>query len=169
MSSISVNTPSLAIPAFGHGNIKAWCLTGNFIFPDIAAQSQSAQQIAFDGINFVDGHNLYLDETTQISSSDTIYEGALKFSFVTPLETDTYKVFVKAYGLVSANPKYPQFAHVVNSARYPKTKESFWIRMGFLANPTGQTDPVGGRSGNQVMNVSLWSAGAQSSLGLVVF
>jgi hypothetical protein len=152
------NSPVL--PFFAHNNtVKAWCVTGNHI---ITATTQAD----FDARNFVDGYNLRLDYATQTSMASGGGAGALKFSFITPMSDTKYKVMVQAYGWTS--PLYPQFAHVLNSALYPKTTTSFWVRVGFMCN-SASTAPFSGsgRTSNQVHNIVLWS-NAVSSLGVVV-
>lgn len=153
-----------AIPSlfFGHNStVKAWCVTGNF-------RILSGGQAQFDAANFVDGFNLRLSYDTQTSMIDT-YRGALKFSFIDPLPTNKYKVFVQVYG--NSSPRYPQLGHVLNSTLYPKTTDSFWIRVGYItgAASVGGTPPVSGhgRVDNQVHNIVLWNS-ATTSIGVVV-
>jgi hypothetical protein len=150
------NTPIL--PFFGHNNtVKAWCLTGNF------AVTGSTTQTIFDSVNFVDGYNLRLDVATNTGAA-SVNAGALKFSFINSMPNTKYKVFVQCYG--NNSPVYPQFAHVLNSAAYPKTRDSFYVRVGFFQSPTTRFSGVG-RSDNQVENVVLWT-NALSSIGVVV-
>lgn len=143
---------------FGHNStVKAWCVTGNFTIT-------TGGQPEFDARNFVDGFNLRLDYATQTQMSGN-YQGALKFSFINPLPTKDYKVFVQVYG--NSSPQYPQMGHVLNSSLYPKTRDSFWIRAGFIAS--AGTPPISGhgRTRNQVHNIVLWGS-AFSSIGVVV-
>jgi len=150
------NSPQL--PFFAHNNtVKAWCLTSNHT-------SITATQADFDAKNFVDGYNLRLDSATQTST--TTFKGALKFSFITPMRDNKYKVLVQPY----STQNILTIAHALNSALYPKTTTSFWIRVGFLTN---STSGVASQSGsgrtldNQIHNIVLWG-NALASLGVVV-
>jgi hypothetical protein len=149
------NSPQL--PFFAHNNtVKAWCLTSNH-------NISTATQADFDAKNFIDGYNLRLDYATQSSSSS--FRGALKFSFITPMRDNKYKVLVQPYSSSSI----PTIAHALNSALYPKTTTSFWIRVGFFCNSTTGVVPQSGsgRVSNQVHNIVLWG-NATASLGVVV-
>lgn len=130
-----------ALPSvfFAHNSrVRAWCSTSFY-------QSSVLTQAAFDATNFLDGFNLRMDVATQQLSGDLQYSGALKFSFINPLPDNNYKVFVQPF-FQSGNDTFgsPFLAHVLNSAAYPKTKESFWVRMGFMVRPntTGVTGLV---------------------------
>jgi hypothetical protein len=155
-------TPSVF---FGHNaTVKAWCNTGHHKTGTNPTQAQ------FDAANFIDGYNLYIDVQTQNQNSsapDIYHNGAVKFSFITPMADTNYKVFVQCYG--ASNPLYPRFAHVLNSVQYPKTRQSFWVRFGYIVNTVAGAAgaPVGGRVGNQVMNILMWD-NQFSSIGLVV-
>lgn len=123
---------SSQVPFLAHNStVKAWCVTR--LTHD--GTTNPMTQAAFDTLNFLDGYNLRLDVQTRnaFSLSDTtadIYTGALYFSFINPLPNNKYKVFAhtaSSYkGLV--NDTVPFFAHLLNSAQYPKTTSGFWIR-----------------------------------------
>lgn len=154
------NQSALPSVLFGHNaTVKAWCLTGNF-------QISSGGQSEFDATNFVDGFNLRLDYDTQTTATRPNFGGALKFSFLNALPDNNYKVFVQVYG--NTSPQYPQIGHLLNSPEYPKTRDSFWVRVGFLVS-TGTTPSVSGypRLRNQLHNIVLWNSAA-SSIGVVV-
>ena len=157
MSAFNSSIPSML---FGHNaSVKAWCVTGNFTIP-------SGSQSQFDTTNFIDGFNLRLDYATQTSMTVPNWGGALKFSFLNPLPDNRYKVFVQVYG--ASSPLYPQLGHVLNSSQYPKTRDSFWVRAGFLVS-IGTTPSLANysRNRNQIHNIVLWSS-AISSIGVVV-
>lgn len=90
--------------------------------------------------NFIDGYNLNFDDGAYKSMIDgfgastqvTHSMGAIPFKFVTPLDTDTYKIFVqpKLIGNDAGYKSVPYFAHALNTKQYPKTKNGFWIRYG---------------------------------------
>lgn len=150
---------SFQIPLVAHNRtVKAWCLTGNFIAGTNPTQSE------FDAVNFVDGFNLRLDAATQLENTGNLnYNSALKFSFITPMQDNKYKIFVRPYG---SNPPL-QIAHALNSEQYPKTTGSFWIRVGFFVVPSSGAPAQANRVNNQVTNISLWTS-ATSSIGVVV-
>lgn len=169
---------SNVIPVFAHNSTaKAWCVTSNH------TKAVAMTQREFDDMNFIDGYNLRLDVATQNNpitgvldvNPNLYYTGALKFSFIKPMTSPDYKVFVCAYGYGPGGggslglDKFPQLAHVLNSSVYPKTNESFWIRLGFFANANGSPRPTGsGRSyDNQVVANKLWSSGV-TRIGVVV-
>lgn len=169
---------SHTIPVFAHNStVKAWCVTTNH------TSSQALTQNEFNELNFLDGYNLRLDVATQNNpitgvldtNPNLYYTGALKFSFVTPMDSPQYKVFVSVYGYGPGGSgslgvgKFPQLAHVLNSSVYPKTQESFWVRLGFFSNANGSPRPTGsGRShDNQVVNNKLWASGL-TRIGVVV-
>lgn len=171
------NTPLLPIFAFG-STVKAWCVTTNHT---VASQMTGPQ---FDDTNFVDGYNLRLDRATQnnpttgafsSAATDLYYTGALKFSFVNPLRDNKYKIFVNVYGYGPGTSgslgvgRFPQVAHALNSSLYPKTQESFWIRVGWFANAASAARPTGsGRAYDNILcNIKLWLGGV-SQLGVVV-
>lgn len=169
---------SHTIPVFAHNStVRAWCVTTNHTRPQAMTQNE------FDNLNFLDGYNLRLDVATQNNpitgaldtGSNLYYTGALKFSFITPMDSPQYKVFVSAYGYGPASAgtpgvgKYPQLAHVLNSTVYPKTRESFWVRVGFFPSVAGSARPAGsGRLyDNQMTNIKLWGSGV-TRMGMVV-
>lgn len=160
---------SSAIPSVLHGHnatVKAWCLTGR-------VYSQTVTQAAFDAVNFIDGYNLRLDLQTQTdggvgivanSGSDSgafTVSGALKFSFLTPMVDNRYKVFLQFYRDSNENQR-TTFAHVLNSNRFPKTKDSFWVR-------TGWVNTAGGAEGNRIIGIRMGPPVAlAANLGVVV-
>jgi hypothetical protein len=145
-------TPSVF---FGHNaTVKAWCLLSNHQTAGTPTQAQ------FDATNFIDGYNMLLDVGTQTAQPGNVtYSGALKFSFLTPMVDTKYKVFLQYYGNV------PLYAHVLNSAKYPKTTTSFWVRAGFTIGAS--THPDSSRVTNQVGTIRLWS-NAPVKMGVVV-
>jgi hypothetical protein len=117
-------------------------------------------------MNFVDGYNLYISEESQTSTvggTDVNFQGAIKFSFVTPMPNNRYKIFVNAYRSAGL----PFMCHALNSAQYPKTRESFWIRVGFWAAHSTNPPAGSGRTKNQIANIRLWSNGS-TVLGVYV-
>jgi hypothetical protein len=116
---------SSAIPSVLHAHnatVKAWCLTAR-------VYRANANQTEFDSVNFIDGYNLRLDVESQLNvTTPNVYTGALKFSFITPMIDSGYKVFLQTYAL--DNYTYPTYCHVINSTEYPKTANSFWVRVG---------------------------------------
>ena len=145
---------AMPVPFLSHGaNVKAWCLTGNFV-------SSTVTQTMFDQTNFVDGFNLRMSLDTQSQTGQVNYTKAIKFSFITPMENDKYKVFISVYG---ATPR-PHLVHVLNSAQYPKTRDYFWVRVAHFPEIASSTT---GRKGNQAVNLRLWN-GATTRMGVVV-
>lgn len=107
---------NVATPAMQTGKIvSAWCNTGYHQF------SPNTQTVC-DSVNFIDGYNLYLDK-----DSSTL--PALKFSFVTPLTVRKYQVHIE----VASNDNSIFFCHVLDTPQYPKTNNSFWVRVGTMA------------------------------------
>jgi hypothetical protein len=167
MSAFSFTNSSIPSVLFGHNaSVKAWCLTGR-------AYSATATQAAFDAMNFIDGYNLRLDVLTQTdggvaipansgsNSGDFTETGALKFSFLTPMADNQYKVFLQFYRDSNANQR-TTFAHVLNSNRFPKTKESFWVR-------TGWVNTGSGAQGNRIIGIRMGPpVGLSANLGVVV-
>jgi len=155
---------SAALPMF-QTTPRAWCMVSNH---ETAATPTRA---SFDEMNFVDGYNLYISADSQTSTTGTAgqnnktYQGAIKFSFVTPMPNDRYKVFVNAYRSAGL----PFMCHALNSAQYPKTRESFWVRVGYWLTGVGVNDPItdSGRTKNQIGNIRLWSNGS-TVLGVYV-
>lgn len=133
---------------FGHnGSVKAWCLTGR-------SWSATATQEAFDAVNFIDGYNIRLDIETQLTggigiaatNNALVESGALKFSFITPMRDNKYKVFLQMYrdGTVSTSGfAHTSFSHVLNSEKFPKTNQSFWVRTGVFRTGGGGAGEVG--------------------------
>lgn len=173
-------TTSHTIPVFAHNStVKAWCMVTNhkpYPLDQLSTQNQ------FNECNFLDGYNLLFDAETQKNPITGVFPetyplgyftGALKFSFITPMDSPHYKVFVSAYGYgpgSAALGRYPQLAHALNSSAYPKTQNSFWVRLGWFANAIGNAPrpPGSGRSyDNQVCNFKLWASGI-TRLGVVV-
>lgn len=159
---------------FDHNRtVKAWCVSGHVSIPS----SPTPTQTLFDTANFVDGYNLRLDVSTQTSSAvaetnGTVIYGALKFSFLTPMADNKYKIFIHSYGTAAAGLESGRFAHALNSALYPKTTDSFWIRVGMIRTNTN-TVVVNGRSASSsgkssINNLVLTSASILSSIGVVV-
>jgi hypothetical protein len=159
-----------AIPSvlFGHNaSVKAWCLTGR----NYAA---AGTQAAFDAVNFIDGYNLYLDLETQtsggvnvpVTTTDLVESGALKFSFITPMSNNKYKVFLQFYRDSSADQR-PTYAHVLNSSKFPKTTTSFWVRTGVVRTGAGGAQAA---ENNRIlglrMNIGVGLAAA--NIGVVV-
>ena len=148
---------------FGHAaGVRAWALVSN--------HNRGANQSAWNDANFLDGYNLYLDLAsrnvgTAVGVDNGKFDGALKFTFVTPMPDNKYKVFVS-----SGPGKDAALAHVLDSAAYPKTKDSFYVRVGTWHNTGLNTNipAAASRSHNQITTTILW-ASASSSLGLVVF
>ncbi len=153
-----MSSSAIVVPFLAHNrSVKAWCFTSNH------KDGSTTTQASFDTRNFIDGYNLRLDAATQTANQ---YVGALKFSFITPMTDTNYKVFVSVYG--NASPLYPQMAHALNSSVYPKTVNSFWVRVGFLASVGTGAPVASGRTNNQVTNIALWD-NSNSNLGVVVF
>lgn len=148
---------------FGHAaGVRAWAIVSN--------HNSGANQAEWNTANFLDGYNLYLDLAsrnvgTSVSAGNGKFDGALKFTFVTPMPDNKYKVFV------STGPgKDAALAHVVDSAAYPKTKDSFYLRVGTWHPNSISAAAISatGRTHNQITAATLWSS-ATTSLGLVVF
>lgn len=157
-----------AIPSvlFGHNaSVKAWCLTAREYSPVLT-------QTAFDAVNFIDGHNLRLDVLTQtdggigvaVNSSAFVETGALKFSFLTPLSDNRYKVFLQFYRDSNANQR-TTFAHVLNSPTFPKTRESFWVRTGWVRTGGGGAGEI-----NRILGIRMGPSSPllSANLGVVV-
>lgn len=148
---------------FGHAaGVRAWAIVSN--------HNRGADQAEWNTANFLDGYNLYLDLAsrnvgTSVGAGSGKFDGALKFTFVTPMPDNKYKVFV------STGPgKDAALAHVVDSAAYPKTKNSFYLRVGTWHPNSISSAAISatGRTHNQITTANLWSSAA-TSLGLVVF
>lgn len=154
-----------ALPSvfFAHNSrVRAWCSTSFY-------QSSVLTQAAFDATNFLDGFNLRMDVATQQLSGDLQYSGALKFSFINPLPDNNYKVFVQPFFQPNSTVLGAPFvAHVLNSAAYPKTRDSFWVRMGFMVRPA--TTSATGLVTNKPATLRLRApaAGADGKLKVVV-
>lgn len=148
---------------FGHAaGVRAWALVSN--------HNRGANQSAWNDANFLDGYNLYLDLAsrnvgTAVGDDSGKFDGALKFTFVTPMPDNKYKVFVS-----SGPGKDAALAHVLDSAAYPKTKDSFYVRVGTWHPNSISAAAISttGRTHNQITTAILWSS-ASTSLGLVVF
>ena len=111
---------NVATPAMQTGKIvSAWCNTGYHQF------SPNTQTVC-DSVNFIDGYNLYLDK-----DSSTL--PALKFSFVTPLTVRKYQVHIQGNSSSNSD-KF--FFHVLDTPQYPKTNNSFWVRVGTMGTST---------------------------------
>lgn len=150
---------SAAIPLF-QTTPRAWCLVSNHTVTGTATRA------AFDEKNFIDGYNLIISPDTQNYSTSVNFTGALKFSFVTPMRDNRYKIFVNAYRSAGL----PFMCHALDSTQYPKTPESFWIRMGYWltgAPSVNDPPPGSGRTKNQIGNVRLWNDGS-SVIGVYV-
>jgi hypothetical protein len=114
-----------------NSTVKAWCSVSPH-------HADPPTQERIDLRSFCDGYNLYLDIESQTYAASTAGTGALKFTFVNPMQDDKYKVFVQVY----ADPSFsPAVAHVLNSPQYPKTTDSFWIRLG--SSYRGSQDNIG--------------------------
>jgi len=153
---------SAALPMF-QTTPRAWCMVSNH------RTAATPTRASFDEMNFVDGYNLYISEDSQTSTvggTDVNFQGAIKFSFVTPMPNDRYKIFVNAYRSAGL----PFMCHALNSAQYPKTRESFWVRVGYwLSGAPGVNEPAAGsgRTKNQIGNIRLWNNGS-TVLGVYV-
>jgi hypothetical protein len=153
---------SAALPLF-QTTPRAWCVVSNH------ATIATPTRASFDETNFVDGYNLYISadsQTSTVGGTNTRFQGAIKFSFVTPMPNNRYKIFVNAYRQAGL----PFMCHALNSAQYPKTRESFWVRVGYwLSGVPGVNEPAtgSGRTKNQIGNVRLWSNGS-TILGVYV-
>jgi hypothetical protein len=152
-----------AAPAMFHTTPRAWCLVSNHLV------SGTPTRAAFDERNFIDGYNLYIDKSSQDYTATNInFTGAMKFSFVTPMPNNKYRIFVNSYRTGASN--LPFMCHALNSDQYPKTPDSFWIRQGYwLTGSPGTNDPpsVSPRTKNQIQNLRLWSNGG-SVIGVYV-
>jgi hypothetical protein len=122
--------------------VKAWCVTsfstGAPLSSGWGSQGTAAQMTER---NFIDGYNLGWDDAAYLAMynlDNNSSTGALPFKFVTPLETDQYKIFVqpKIVGNDAQYKQLPYFAHALNTRQYPKTKNGFWIRYGQGGNST---------------------------------
>lgn len=150
---------------FGHNaSVKAWCLTGR-------VHSTTVTQPAFDSVNFIDGYNLRLDLQTQTDGgvgsasvgSGYTESGALKFTFLTPMADNQYKVFLQFYR-DSNQSQTTTFAHVLNSNLFPKTRESFWVRTGWVRTGGGTSAEI-----NRIIGIRMGpSTGLNCNLGVVV-
>lgn len=111
-----------------HDTVRAWGMISNHRGEDATA---TITQDQFDGVNFLDGYNLYLDVASvgSLAPNTTGYSGALKFSFHNPMPDNKYKVFLNV--LMS---DADGMAHVVTSSQYPKTNSSFYVRCGAFRN-----------------------------------
>lgn len=161
---------SISSVLFGHNaSVKAWCLTARNL-------SSPETQTQFDAVNFIDGYNLRLDVETQMSggiairqTNDSIVNfsgtnsGALKFSFITPMPDNKYKVFLQFYRN-NITQQTNTFAHVLNSATFPKTRNSFWVRTGLL-----DTNPNNPSVSNKINSVRLGTVNTLGfNLGVIV-
>lgn len=154
-------TRSAASPFF-HTTPRAWCVVSNHLV------SGTATRAAFDERNFIDGYNLYIDKDSQnYTTTNVNFTGAMKFSFVTPMPNNKYRIFVNSYRTGTGT--LPFMCHALNSAQYPKTRESFWIRQGYWLTGSGVNDPPSGspRTKNQIQNLRLWGNG-NSVIGVYV-
>jgi hypothetical protein len=157
-----MSSSAIVAPFLSHNrSVKAWCFTTNHSEGSVASPAQTV----FDTKNFIDGYNLRLDSATQIGGSSTGVFGALRFSFITPMQDTRYKVFVSVYG--STSPLYPMMAHALNSSVYPKTRNSFWIRVGYFSSTGTPAQAGAARLNNQLTNRALWE-NATTNLGVVV-
>jgi hypothetical protein len=129
----ALNSPVSSFLFAHNSRVRAWCSTSFY-------QSGTLTQAAFDATNFLDGFNLRMDVATQQLSGDLQYSGALRFSFINPLPDNQYKVFVQPFFQPGSTILGAPFvAHVLNSVAYPKTKQSFWVRLGFMVRPVNTT------------------------------
>jgi hypothetical protein len=168
MSAFSFTNSSIPSVLFGHNaSVKAWCMTGRVF-------STTPTQAAFDAVNFIDGYNLRLDLQTQTDggvgivadSSGVTETGALKFSFLTPMTNNKYKVFLQFYR-DSNDSQRTTFAHVLNSSLFPKTRESFWVRTGWVR--TTITGEATSAEINRILGIRMGpSTGIAANLGVVV-
>lgn len=126
-------TSSYQVPFLAHNStVKAWCVT--HLKHD--GTTNSMTQADFDTLNFLDGYNLRLDVGTRnnftLASTLSLFDGAVYFSFLTPMPHKKYKVFAKfgsAYSNTIEN-TLPHFSYVLDSSSYPKTTDGFWLRCG---------------------------------------
>lgn len=121
-------------------SVKAWCHTAFTV-------TGVTDQTSCDAVNFIDGYNLKLDVGTfqaqgtipaVTSATDTRNRayGAIKFQFLTPMPNNKYMVFVTPdyfstsdITAINTSTNFRQVtAHVLNSAQYPKTTDSFYVR-----------------------------------------
>ena len=146
------NTAILPFHAAGN-RVRAWCVTAH---EDVASNSQAV----FDLNNYISGYNLRLDVATRSVSGSITWRGMLKFSFVNPLEDNKYRVFTQpifAYNnsaIGAITPGNFEIAHCINTPQYPKTRDSFWLRVG-VTNYTSSGHPSG-RATNKMVGVRLW-------------
>lgn len=141
-----------AIQSLFNGNgatVRAWLLTGlawqsvNMTTGDLQEQNSNFTNVP-GRTNFVNGYNLTIDQDKFMQwyalyrrpdngnlDAQTTSSGALPLKFVRPLSDANYKVFVQMKH-TGAYFRLASFAHCVNSTRYPKTKDGFWIRWGRL-------------------------------------
>lgn len=147
---------ALTAPFTGHGaTVRAWGLFSNHT---LSANTQNG----FDSTNFIDGYNLYLKEKTATSAQ---YHGALEIVFVTPMPNTKYKVFLSPY---AAELYQPHLLHVVSSSLYPKTTNSFFVRLSYPKNSSIGV-AAAGRDNNQFITTTRWANFPQFSFGVVVF
>lgn len=142
-----------AIQSLFNGNgatVRAWLLTGlawqgqNIITGDLQVQNPNFTNQP-GRCNHINGYNLTIDQDKFMEwyalyrrsdgnlDEQTTSSGAIPLKFVTPLMDNQYKVFVQMKTTLMYSPT-ATFTHCLNSATYPKTKNGFWIRWGFLAS-----------------------------------
>jgi hypothetical protein len=137
-----------------YANPKAWCVYSPHI-PTTSSQSD------INAKSLIEAYNLQL--TTDYPSiptqtvTDPTWTNALKFSFLTPMTDNKYKVFLQYGNLNTAIA--PMYAHVINSEQYPKTKDSFWVRTGFTIRTNVVVPSISGVNvtPNTPGNIRLWS------------
>lgn len=134
--------PNSSVLAYGKegATVKAWCLTGFNLNTTILGSD-----------NFINGFNLRIDDAVMQARANAIgmsqqavsSGGPIRFSFVTPMRNNKYKIFVSPRTVSSsASTGYCDsgrafFAHAVNSAEYKKETTGFWIRFGMLLRGQG--------------------------------
>ena len=137
------NSAGVINPFFGDGGtVKAWGVYG------LNSTAQSTMTLQ----NVVNCYNLNFDDAlfnSQITANSTgtseqkLSTGAIPFKFITPMVNTKYKIFVSpkvvSYGYMNGGRSF--FAHALNSSKYPKTVNGFWVRFGFLTK-IGDTLPT---------------------------
>jgi hypothetical protein len=136
------NSAGVINPFFaGGGTVKAWGVYG------LNATDQTTMTLR----NVVNCYNLNFDDalfSTQITATGITVlgraTGAIPFRFVTPMVNTKYKIFVspKIVSTQYASGGRVLFAHALNSSKYPKTVNGFWVRLGILTNEGDGTLPT---------------------------
>lgn len=140
-------TSSSGVSSFFSSNasVKAWALFAFGTPPNLPIPSSYSNNSlgAVNAANFVNGFNLVIDQdkylalTSSASPSgidiQTAYSiGPIPLRFITPMPNDKYKIFVqpKLVGDAGHINEIAVLAHALNTPKYPKTKEGFWVRFG---------------------------------------